>query len=97
MKYFILKVDPKKRILFNPEESIDFNGNTGPFVQYTYARIHSLLQKGGILKNDFSVTITISEKEKEIIKHLTEFPSIVNIAGENYSPSRYYKLCLRAG
>ena len=87
LKYFILKVDPKKRILFNPEESIDFNGNTGPFVQYTYARIHSLLQKGGILKNDFSVTITISEKEKEIIKHLTEFPSIIKIAGENYSPA----------
>ena len=87
LKYFILKVDPKKRILFNPEESIDFNGNTGPFVQYTYARIQSLLKKGGLLKNDFNVSITITEKEKEIIKHLTEFPSIIKLAGENYSPA----------
>ena len=87
LKYFILKVDPKKRILFNPEESIDFNGNTGPFVQYTYARIQSLLKKGGLLKNDFSVSITITEKEKEIIKHLKEFPMIVKLAGENYSPA----------
>ena len=87
LKYFILKVDPKKRILFNPEESIDFNGNTGPFVQYTYARIQSLLRKGGLLNNDFSVSITITEKEKEIIKHLKEFPMIVKLAGENYSPA----------
>ncbi len=87
LKYFILKVDPKKRILFNPEESIDFNGNTGPFVQYTYARIQSLLKKGGLLKNDFSVSITITEKEKEIIKHLKEFPMIVKLAGENYNPA----------
>jgi len=87
LKYFILKVDPKKRILFNPEESIDFNGNTGPFVQYTYARIQSLLRKGGLLNNDFSVSITITEKEKEIIKHIKEFPMIVKLAGENYSPA----------
>ena len=87
LKYFILKVDPKKRILFNPEESIDFNGNTGPFVQYTYARIQSLLKKGGLLKNDFNVSITITEKEKEIIKYLTEFPLIIKLAGENYSPA----------
>jgi arginyl-tRNA synthetase len=95
LKYFILKVDPKKNMLFNPEESVDFNGNTGPFIQYTYARIQSLLRKarekrkgegekrrGGELE-----TLELKPKEKDIIKLLYSFPSIVKEAGDNYSPA----------
>ncbi len=88
LKYFILKVDPQKNMLFNPAESIDFNGNTGPFIQYTHARIKSLLRKaewdGNILINE---SISILPKEKEIIRLLHEFPSIVKNAGENRSPA----------
>ena len=87
LKYFILKVDPKKRILFNPKESIDFNGNTGPFIQYTYARIQSILRKA-----DFEYTnkVTISElhnKEKAVLKQLAEFPDVIQLAAKNYSPA----------
>ena len=91
LKYFILKVDPKKNMLFNPKESIDFNGNTGPFIQYTHARICSVLNKAkeiGIAwnTNDFSV-VEIQPKEKEIIKLIYEYPSVVEEAGKTYSPS----------
>ncbi|MEM0931671.1 MAG: arginine--tRNA ligase [Bacteroidota bacterium] len=88
LKYFILKVDPKKRILFDPEESVDFQGNTGPFIQYTYARIQSILRKA-----DFNVSQVkgkpgaLHEKEKELIKSLQNFPETVLLAAENYSPA----------
>lgn len=89
LKYYILKVDPKKRILFNPEESVDFAGNTGPFIQYTYARIQSLVRRAGF---DFSVTlkaedITLHEKEKELLKQLSQYPDVVQNAAESHSPA----------
>ncbi|NNC33416.1 MAG: arginine--tRNA ligase [Croceitalea sp.] len=89
LKYFILKVDPKKRILFNPEESVDFQGNTGPFIQYTYARIQSILRKAtGFLKQDQAIANTaLHEKEKELIKIVQLYPETVQIAAENYSPA----------
>ena len=86
LKYFILKVDPKKRILFDPESSVDFAGNTGPFIQYTYARIQSILRKAGD-----SATLAQPEameaREKEIIKHLLEYPGVVQLAAKQYSPA----------
>lgn len=85
LKYFLLKVDPKKRIIFNPEESIELNGNTGPFIQYTHARIKSLLRKAGDLNELKSVSIL--PEEKEIMKHLAEFSSVVSEAGKNHSPA----------
>ena len=86
LKYFLLKVDPKKRMLFNPEESIDFNGNTGPFIQYTYARIQSLKRKykGKVIMPE---SVEIIDKEQEIIKLLMEFPSTIQEAADNYSPA----------
>ncbi|SFF42599.1 arginine--tRNA ligase [Sunxiuqinia elliptica] len=91
LKYFMLKVDPKKNMLFNPEESIDFNGNTGPFIQYTYARIRSVIRKAndnGIeLSEKLSEQIALSDKEKELIKSLSLFPSVVKEAGDTYSPA----------
>jgi arginyl-tRNA synthetase len=91
LKYFILKVDPRKTILFNPAESIDFNGNTGPFIQYTHARIKSVLRKADELKIDFRNAIkimpVISVKEKNLVKLLYEFPQTVSQAADNYSPA----------
>jgi len=90
LKYYILKVDPKKRILFNPEESVDFQGNTGPFIQYTYARIQSILRKSGF---DYTQELTIDqgynlhEKEKELIKQLQSYPETVQLAAGNHSPA----------
>jgi arginyl-tRNA synthetase len=89
LKYYILKVDPKKRIMFNPEESVDFAGNTGPFIQYTYARIQSLLRKNDL---DISVTlspaeITLHEKEKELLKIVAEYPVVIQDAAANHSPA----------
>lgn len=90
LKYFILKVDPKKNMLFNPEESIDFNGNTGPFIQYTYARIQSVLRKAAEknvkIQNDVSVE-SVSPKEKDLLKRINQFPEIVKEAGLNNSPA----------
>ena len=85
LKYYLLKVDPKKRMMFNPEESIELNGNTGPFIQYTHARIKSLLRKAGNLGE--LKLVSISAEEKEIMKHLTEFSSVVSEAGKNHSPA----------
>jgi arginyl-tRNA synthetase len=91
LKYFILKVDPRKNMTFNPEESIDFNGNTGPFIQYTYARIQSVLRKAQ--EQNANITdltdfeLPISEKEKYLIQLLTEFPDIVHQAGNEFSPA----------
>ena len=91
LKYFILKVDPKKNMVFNPKESIDFNGNTGPFIQYTYARIQSLKRKAEenkIDKGNFDIKkVTLSNKEKELIKYIHSFPEIINQAAEEMSPA----------
>ena len=87
LKYHILKVDPKKRILFNPEDSVDFNGNTGPFIQYTYARIKSLLKKVENHEKEIDELSKIDIREKNIIKHLLEYPEIVYQAGQSYSPA----------
>ena len=87
LKYYILKVDPKKRILFNPEESVDFAGNTGPFIQYTYARIQSIIRKANF---DFSVKAPINslhEKEKELLKQIALFPEVIQNAAQNHSPA----------
>lgn len=87
LKYYILKVDPKKRILFDPKESVDFQGNTGPFIQYTYARIQSIIRKADF---DFSTAITeieLHEKEKELLKQLELFPEVIQNAAHNYSPA----------
>ncbi|WP_194766078.1 arginine--tRNA ligase [Tamlana sp. I1] len=86
LKYYILKVDPKKRILFDPKESIDFQGNTGPFIQYTYARIQSILRKAD-LNAQVTETITLQPKEKELIKQIQLFPEVVQNAAENHSPA----------
>ena len=89
LKYFILKVDPKKRMLFNPTESIDLNGNTGPFIQYTYARIRSVLRKGNSVKkveSDFA-SYKLSKEEKSLIHLIYLYPQAVREAGENYSPA----------
>jgi len=89
LKYYILKVDPKKRILFDPKESIDFQGNTGPFVQYTYARIQSILRKYAEMGAADSTAMpdTLHEKEKALLKSITLFPAIVQEAAEEYSPA----------
>ena len=90
LKYYILKVDPKKRILFDPEESVDFQGNTGPFIQYTYARIQSILRKANSMGIDSSGDVTSLElhsKEKELIKQIQLFPDTIQLAAENYSPA----------
>ncbi|MDD4993435.1 MAG: arginine--tRNA ligase [Paludibacter sp.] len=91
LKYFILKVDPRKNMTFNPKESIDFNGNTGPFIQYTHARIKSVLRKAADQEIDFSsltgTDFAISEKESYLIQVLTEFPAVVRQAGEEFSPA----------
>ncbi len=86
LKYFILKVDPKKRILFDPKSSVDFQGNTGPFIQYTYARIQSIVRKADF---DYSksVTIKLHEKEKELLKQLELYPDTIQQAAANYSPA----------
>jgi arginyl-tRNA synthetase len=91
LKYFILKVDPRKNMLFDPKESIDFNGNTGPFIQYTHARIKSVLRKSEEqninIATTIPATISISEKETGLIRQLSTFPEIVKQAGKEYSPS----------
>jgi arginyl-tRNA synthetase len=90
LKYFILKVDPKKQMMFNPAESIDFNGNTGPFIQYTHARIQSVLRKASDLdfqKESLALDIEIEDKEKALLKQLAHYPALIDQAARNYSPS----------
>lgn len=87
LKYYILKVDPRKRILFNPEESVDFQGNTGPFIQYTYARIQSILRKADFGSEEVSRDYKLNEKEKQLIKQLQLYPEIVEQAAEGHSPA----------
>ena len=97
LKYFLLKVDARKNMVFNPEESIDFNGNTGPFIQYTYARIRSILRKaqdaGIVLTEELPAGVEISTKEEEIIQRLADFRGVVEAAGEDYSPSGIANYC----
>ena len=96
LKYFILKVDARKNMLFNPEESIDFNGNTGPFIQYTYARIRSILRKAeaeGLNGQWSMVNGQLSEKEVELIQKMNEFGAAVEQAGKDYSPSGIANYC----
>jgi arginyl-tRNA synthetase len=87
LKYYILKVDPKKRILFDPKESIDFNGNTGPFIQYTYARIQSILRKADFDYSAPITDITLNDKERAVIKQVQLFPETVQLAAKNHSPA----------
>ncbi len=97
LKYFLLKVDARKNMLFNPEESIDFNGNTGPFIQYTYARIRSILRKaqdsGIVLPETLSADVELSTKEEEIVQHIADFAAVVHQAGQEYSPSAIAAYC----
>ena len=96
LKYFILKVDPRKNMMFNPEESIDFNGNTGPFIQYTYARIRSVLRKA--VENNVSVNnavelVSLLPKERDLLVRITLFPGAVKEAGDNFSPAIIANYC----
>ena len=94
LKYFILKVDARKNMLFNPEESIDFNGNTGPFIQYTYARIRSILRKAGEVNlADLAKDTELSDKEISLIQHLQGFQTAVKQAGADYNPSCIANYC----
>lgn len=93
LKYFILKVDARKNMLFNPEESIDFNGNTGPFIQYTYARICSILRKSQNMQHVQNTPSTLNEKEIELIQKMSEYPAVVEQAGKDYSPSGIANYC----
>lgn len=87
LKYFILKVDPKKRMMFNPKESIDFNGNTGPFIQYTYARIQSVKRKAGDVPADPIRVDALDPREAELIKNIAEFPAVIQKAAQSHAPS----------
>ncbi len=94
LKYFILKVDARKNMLFNPEESIDFNGNTGPFIQYTYARIRSILRKAGeTATGGAPLNATLADKETELIQKMSEYGVAVEQAGKDYSPSGIANYC----
>jgi arginyl-tRNA synthetase len=98
LKYFILRVDPRKNMMFNPEESIDFNGHTGPFIQYTHARVRSLLLKAegrghrakGFVRPD---GFELHPKEKSILKILYDFPTVISEAGKNLSPAVLASYC----
>jgi arginyl-tRNA synthetase len=93
LKYFLLKVDPRKNMMFNPQESIDFNGNTGPFIQYTYARIQSVLRRAQEQAAALTVKPVPSEKEVTLIQKIADFPSVVEDAGRNYSPAVIANYC----
>ncbi len=93
LKYFLLKVDPRKNMMFNPKESIDFNGNTGPFLQYTYARIRSVLRRAGDYDAAAAARALPGEKETALIQRLADFPSVVSEAGRTYSPALVANYC----
>ena len=93
LKYFLLKVDPKKNMLFNPKESIDFNGNTGPFLQYTYARIQSVIRRAGGIDMSATPQTTPNEKESTLIQKVADFPSVVKEAGRTNSPALIANYC----
>jgi len=92
LKYYLLKIDPPKRIAFNPEESVDLNGNTGPFIQYAHARIASLLRKAGELK-EIAKNVEILPAERNLVKHLAEYPTVINQAATEYSPALIANYC----
>jgi arginyl-tRNA synthetase len=91
LKYYLLKVDPKKRMMFNPEESIELTGNTGPFIQYAHARINSLLAKAGEI-NGYENAL-LGNEEKELIKVLAQYPTVIKEAGNSYSPALIANYC----
>lgn len=93
LKYFLLKVDPKKNMLFNPKESIDFNGNTGPFLQYTYARIQSVIRRAGGVDLNSTPDAVPNEKESTLIQKVADFPAVVKEAGKSYSPALIANYC----
>ncbi|NND94338.1 MAG: arginine--tRNA ligase [Flavobacteriales bacterium] len=93
LKYFLLKVDPKKRMMFNPDESIDFTGNTAPFIQYTHARIKSILRRDSGAEVELSAELPLHSKERELITMLKEFPDTVKEAGDSYSPALIANYC----
>ncbi len=97
LKYFLLKVDARKNMLFNPEESIDFNGNTGPFIQYTYARIRSILRKaadaGIAIPEKLPADVALSTKEEEVVQHIADFAAVVRQAGSEYQPAAVANYC----
>ena len=98
LKYFILKVDARKNMLFNPKESIDFNGNTGPFIQYTHARIRSVMRKAEsaevqVMMPGMTVGIELHEKEISLIQHLNDFGAVIVQAGKDYSPGGIANYC----
>ena len=93
LKYFLLKVDPKKNMLFNPKESIDFNGNTGPFLQYTYARIQSVIRRAGGVDLSSTPDAVPNEKESTLIQKVADFPAVVKEAGKSYSPALIANYC----
>ena len=93
LKYFLLKVDPRKNMLFNPRESIDFNGNTGPFLQYTYARIRSILRRAGEFSETDAAAAVPNEKESTLIRKIGDFPAVVAEAGKSYSPALIANYC----
>ena len=97
LKYFILKVDARKNMLFNPEESIDFNGNTGPFIQYTHARIRSIMRKaaaeGIAIPASLPADAPLNDKEVKLIQKMDEFKTAVRDAGENYNPAGIANYC----
>ena len=94
LKYFLLKVDARKNMLFNPEESIDFNGNTGPFIQYTYARIRSVLRKAGdTVAAPLAATTAVNEKEQRLIQIISQFPATIQQAAQDFSPSTVANYC----
>ncbi|MFT6441541.1 MAG: arginyl-tRNA synthetase [Salibacteraceae bacterium] len=87
LKYFMLKVDPKKKMLFNPEESIDFNGNTGPFIQYTHARIQAILRRGKERRSVPFAEFELEDKEKSVLRLVKKLPEIIEESAVNYSPA----------
>ena len=97
LKYFILKVDARKNMLFNPEESIDFNGNTGPFIQYTHARIKSIMRKAeelGVKSEELGMALApLNEKEINLIQKMNDYAAVVEQAGKDYSPSGIANYC----
>ena len=94
----MLKVDPKKRLLFDPNESVDFQGHTGPFIQYTHARIRSVLSRAGSINTSLAKEyLKISPEERELIALLARFPEIIFTGAENYSPAVIANLYLRGG
>ena len=93
LKYFLLKVDPRKNMMFNPEESIDFNGNTGPFIQYTYARIQSILRRAEETVSKVDDAVIPTEKEITLIQKIADLPATINEAGRNYSPALIANYC----